>query len=391
MRPRVVLTWTQNKRLNDPVVHYEVSEVDTGTRVSWGTKALQQTIAGVGWMEFALDVASPSGIRWYDVSLRLEDDGVPIPVKDPVTGEERASFRFGVVGEGAALATPGGGPHAEDVTDPDRKVMAFYYTWYGNPGTSKSWIHWPEGGHDPETFDERGLSRIGATNHPLLGPYDSHDRRVMDLHLSWAEAAGIDVLIATWWGKGDFTDRALTPLLAAASETNVQISLYYEDVPGSRTQAFVDDMRYILSNYGDHPAFFKHDGAPVIFVYGRAIGQLSYAEWEEAIRAVKAEYDVALIADSTDGRMAEIFDGLHMYNPVGQVVGGSDMQHVYESSIWAAESRGKISSVTVIPGYDDSNIGRLTPIIAPRRDGCSTTSSGIWRSKVAGLGGYHFV
>ena len=128
-------------------------------------------------------------------------------------------------------------------------------------------------------------------------------------------------------------------------------------------------MRYVLSNYGDHPAFFKHDGAPVIFIYGRAIAQLSYAQWEEAIRTVKAEYDVALIADSTDGRMAEIFDGLHMYNPVGQVVGGSDMRHVYESMIWAAESRGKISSVTVIPGYDDSNIGRLTPIIAPRRDG----------------------
>lgn len=387
VRPRVVMTWTPGRRLNDPVVHYEVHEVDSGSLVVSGTQRLNQTLAGVGWFEFELDVAAPGGINWYRASLRLEDAGTPIPVIDPVSGEERPFFLFGIVGEDAGVVasdvTPGAGGRAAEITDPDRKVMAFYYTWYGNPGTSRSWIHWPEGGHNPDSFDPRGLSRIGATHHPLLGPYDSHDRRVIDLHLQWAEAAGVDVLIATWWGRGDFTDRALAPLLAAAAETGVQISLYYEDVPGSRPQAFLDDMRYILSTYGDHPAFFRYQGAPVIFIYGRAIGQLSPSQWEEVIRTVKAEFDVALIADSTDGRMADIFDGLHMYNPVVQVVSGSDMQHLYETSIWAAASRGKISSVTVIPGYDDSNIGRLTPIVAPRRDGALYDE--LWDLAVKGL------
>lgn len=393
VRPRVVLTWTPGRRLSDPVVHYEVREADTGALVASGATAVNQTIAGMGWIEFQVDVAPPEEIAWYRASLRLEAAGEPIPLVDRVTGEARDFFLFGVVGENAGAATldggsearaqDGGGAAGAAGAAAERKVMAFYYTWYGNPGTSKSWIHWPEGGHDPDTFDARGLSRIGATHHPILGPYDSQNRKVIDLHLRWAQAAGIDVLIATWWGRGDVTDRALVPLLEQAAGTGVEISLYYETVPGGRPEAFVQDMRYILSTYGDHPAFFKHRGAPVVFVYGRAIGQLTPAQWQEAIRTLKAEHDVVLIADSTDGRMAEIFDGLHMYNPVGQVVGGGDMQHLYETAIWAAASRGKISSVTVIPGYDDSNIGRAMPIVASRRDGALYDE--LWDLAVKGL------
>src|SRR5690606_22495142 len=84
---------------------------------------------------------------------------------------------------------------------------------------------------------------------------------------------------------------------------------------------------------------------------------------------VRAQTEVQLIADSTDVSWADLFDGLHIYIPVSYVVSGTDMQRIYDALVLGAESRGKISSVTVIPGYDDSNIGRPSPTVAPREGG----------------------
>jgi len=42
-----------------------------------------------------------------------------------------------------------------------KKVLAFYYTWYGTPQVSGAWYHWPEGGHTPDEVDHRGLPDIG--------------------------------------------------------------------------------------------------------------------------------------------------------------------------------------------------------------------------------------
>ncbi len=362
---RLVLMFERPLQLEKPEVRYEVSEVESGTVVARGAAPFNPTVAAGGWAELRPDFPRDSTPRWYRVDLSFWNGDQAIPFIGAESPGARISF--GVLPDGSE-AYEWSVEQVEPV-DPSRKVMAFYYPWYGNPSVTNQWVHWPEGGHNPDAYDEHGLPDVGATHHPALGPYDSNDPRVIKQHLAWAEAAGIDVLIATWWGQGEFSDRALRPLLDAAAETNVRISLYYETVPGGREDGALKDFRYILSRYGEHPGLFKHEGEPVIFVYGRAMSQIPRIAWQRVIQTIKSEYGVKLIADSLDGSWADIFDGLHMYNPVGPVVGGSDMRRIYDSFVWAAESRGKVSSVTVIPGYDDSNIGRTAPIVAPREDG----------------------
>ncbi len=63
-----------------------------------------------------------------------------------------------------------------------RMVLAFYYPWYGNPqGASGTWFHW----------DRVGYGEIGTSTHyPLLGPYDSHDERLVEAHIRLARAWG---------------------------------------------------------------------------------------------------------------------------------------------------------------------------------------------------------
>ncbi|HEY3283661.1 MAG TPA: NEW3 domain-containing protein, partial [Armatimonadota bacterium] len=253
-------------------------------------------------------------------------------------------------------------------------VMAFYYTWYGSRSYSGAWRHWNEGGHQPDRLGAGGMPDIGATDHPVE-LYDSHDPELLRRHLKAAQECGIDALIPTWWAPGDWHDEALALLLKEAQPTPVKVSAYYETIPvdePDRVAATAKSLLYLLETHGSSPAFLKDArGAPVIFVYSRAMGQLTRDEWAEALRRVRARHAVCAIADSTDPSWLDLFDGLHEYNPVGAVVVGEDLKARAAGLVSAARSKPghKIACATVIPGYDDSHIGRATPTIAPRAGG----------------------
>ena len=250
-----------------------------------------------------------------------------------------------------------------------RQVLAFYYTWYGSPQVSGNWHHWDEGGHAPNEVNEDGYPDIGAANHPSHGLYDSNDPLVIQRQLKWCAEAGIDGLIATWWGQGRFHDTALKIALEKAAASSTKLSVYYEIVPQSGIAGVVDDLRYILTHYGRHPGFFVFDGKPVIFVYGRAIKQLSAEQWDQVVRQIRQEHQVVLIADTDAADLIRLFDGGHTYNPVEQVVQQADMAALYQQLVQLCRQAGKIACATVIPGYDDSNISRQKILVAHRRGG----------------------
>ena len=126
---------------------------------------------------------------------------------------------------------------------------------------------------------------IGATNYPARDVYDSNDASLLDAHIADAEGAGIDAYIASWWGAGDFTDLAFAALLdrIEAQGSAVRACPYYENVPGGSAENALADLLFILDQYGTREAFFKVDGRPVLFIYGRAMGQISAGEWNWVI------------------------------------------------------------------------------------------------------------
>src|SRR5512137_339896 len=95
------------------------------------------------------------------------------------------------------IALAGARVDAETVTAGDsvqRRVMAFYYPWYGTPdgpGGAGRAVHW-------ERIDAETRALAASTHYPALGAYDSHDEKVIDQHCRWAKRAGIDTLIVSW-------------------------------------------------------------------------------------------------------------------------------------------------------------------------------------------------
>lgn len=251
-------------------------------------------------------------------------------------------------------------------------VLAFYYTWYGRPERHGRWVHW--NGVRPEEHEI-----ATSTNYPSLGAYDSHDPNVIDLHIDQAKRHGITGWIATWWGQGTFDDRAFASVIKRAALKDFYATVYWETAPGEgerQIQRAVDDLLYILRKYGSEKAFLKVDGKPVIFVYGRVMTQVPRSSWPEIITRVEKQWDKGflLIADGLTQANARLFDGIHTYNICGWVRDlppealRKQAAENFRQAVDTAHAFGKISCVTVIPGYDDTKI-RTPGLKALRRNG----------------------
>ncbi len=251
-----------------------------------------------------------------------------------------------------------------------RKVLTFYYGWYGNPQTSGRWVHW-------EQVDTERKQIGNSTHYPVLGAYDSHDPRVVRQHCQWAKEAGLDGFIVSWWARGDFHDQGIPLLLDTARQHKLQVTIYYEVVPTpGNPDSVVSDWLYLLERYSPHPAWLKVAGKPVIFVYSRAMGQLSLTHWAQVLERVNKEHraGVCAIADQLSKASARIFDGIHTYNICDRLQGkpveaiGAEVERIYREPLQIAGQFGRIGCATIIPGYDDTKI-RQPGIRAERFDG----------------------
>jgi len=265
-----------------------------------------------------------------------------------------------------------------------RKVLAFYYTWYGPPGPDGKGIHWGKVAADKHDIQ-------ASTHYPARGAYDSQDPALIDSHIDEAKAHGVDVFVATWWSQRDYHDRAFVTLLERAKLKGFEVTVYWETVPGkgrAKIARAVDDLVYILDRYGAHPAFLKLDGKPVVFIYGRIMNQVTMAEWPEIITLARERTgkDFVLIADGYREGNARVFDGIHVYNICG-ALREKPLEFIrdyarrsFPAAVKLAKGNARIACITIIPGYDDRKI-RTPGINAPRHGG--QTYRALWQEAIA--------
>jgi hypothetical protein len=262
-------------------------------------------------------------------------------------------------------------PEGHQPARPPRLVLAFYYPWYGAPtgpggrAHAAKYIHW-------EGVDIDHHDIASSTHYPALGPYDSHDPKLLAHHAEEAKFAGIDAFIISWWGKGSFEDEAVTPILDACAAHARKACIYYEQVakpgtPDSIAAEFAD----LAKRYAAHPAYLTLErdavARPVFFIYGRALDQIGPKNWKAVADAIAAKVSPSpiLIADNFGKQSLDTFDGAHSYAPMGDLLlqaqkkGESAQQWARRVMPWWAthpRTRSRISTITVFPGYDDTKI-----------------------------------
>jgi hypothetical protein len=265
-----------------------------------------------------------------------------------------------------------------------REILAFYYGWYGAPPTSP-WMHWG-------TVDAQHKRIANTTDYPAGGPYDSDDPKLIERQAVEAERAGVTGFIVSWWGQGSHEDQGVPLLLAAARRHHLHVTIYDEKVEGetiaAKQNAALADLRYILGHYASDAAWLRIDDQPVLFLYGRALAQLPAEQWKPVLSDLRRteRSGIKVIADGFTAENLKVFDGLHTYNITGSIAGLAPMAlarwagMTYPNQVSAAD--GKISCLTVIPGFDDRFVGRPPPRpVTERNDG--ETYRILWQAAIA--------
>jgi len=318
--------------------------------------------------------ASRGGLGFPDPSIQWRGDssvsaafrvGARLPVKEPRFGPPPARPPFDWEAAGVALR--------QRFRDLRRHFVFEYYPWYSRD----PWLHWNEADREPP-YD------IASNYVPLLGPYDSRDTAVLERHAEWIAGAGVGAVNLSWWGKDDFTDRAVPAIMDVMRAHGVHVTFHLEPYTNRRADAYLRDILYLAREYGDRrhwDCFLLLEDASgrsgPVFKSFRTIlprtvtdchgvtfavpDHTADAEWRRATDRVREElrgdFDhVTLLADSLDftRSRASGFDGIAIYD------------NYVEPPLWpgaAAACAGPdlVFSFNVNPGFDGIELRHVAP------------------------------
>jgi hypothetical protein len=221
---------------------------------------------------------------------------------------------------GAAAAAPGEGA-----------VLAKYYAWF-----------------DQDTW------RSGRPVDLPSQLYLSSDQRAIERQVDQAKAAGIDGFALNWWGPDNPTDSNLQTLLDVAAPRDFKVTVDVDlNSPFWASEADVVQSLLYLRRYFTHPSWYRFDGWPIVSFYG--IRKYPVGSWARIREAADPELRAAWIAEGDQFAYLQVFDGIHPYsvawspNPGAQLASYARRTREYEGKLWVA---------TVMPGYDDTRLGR---------------------------------
>jgi len=259
-------------------------------------------------------------------------------------------------------------------TEPSARVAAFYYPWYGNPEKDSKWIHWEEGGKNPPMD-------ISSDYYPVLGAYSSADREVVAQHFAWLRAAGVGVVITSWWGPGSNTDKLVPLLLEMGERYGIKVAFLIEGTVTRTAKYLLTDVQYIYQRYGDHPAFYRTSQGSLwssgekpqgLFLMWGVRFEVEGGEpvepdyWREVMDQIHALPDGGLmIGDETSGEWVTTghFDGVYNYGFLD-----ADMAQNYAYA--KALPRGAWYIPGINPGFIRTHsMGYEDFTFTPRRDG----------------------
>ncbi len=224
---------------------------------------------------------------------------------------------------------------------PEAPVFATYYAW----------------------FDENSWGPGKNADTPSQ-PYRSADRATIERQVAQAQAAGIDGFELNWWGPDNPTDTNLQTLLDVAKKRNFAVTVDFDlNSPFITNPAEAVNALMYLRRYYASPAWFRLDGKPVVSFFG--INKFSVDSWF-AIHDAAGATGTVWIGEGDRFGYLQIFDGMHPYsvawspNPSAQLASYASRTRAIPGTYWVA---------TVMPGYDDTRLGRSNGFAVDRGNG----------------------
>lgn len=254
-------------------------------------------------------------------------------------------------------------------SNPEPRVFVHYMPWFRAEKLSNGaieWEHWKWFGkgpkHDPDTVLENGKRDIASIYYPLTGPYDGRDQAVLEYHMLTAKAAGIDGFIADWYGPADFSDKVFAAMVKSAERHGMKVAICLEEKTFSppyssakTTDEMLDAMesqiRHVLNTHAKSPAYLRHKGQPVFYMFKNfgPSGSLPPTDIARGLARFEGDDKILLVRGGYDPSYSDSVRGSYVWCP-----DGSSRQAYYEASLGPWQE-GKIDYWVggAYPGFDD--------------------------------------
>jgi hypothetical protein len=176
-----------------------------------------------------------------------------------------------------------------------QRVFVHYMPWFEDPTTSpdhKWGSHWTMANRRPDIVSADGRRDIASYFYPLIGPYASSDSDVLDYHLLLMKYAGIDGMIADWYGVQNVYDyplikRNTDSLFHRTAPAGLGFAICYEDhtliadrdVGGVQPlTAAQQDIAYVTNTYMSSSRYMRVGGKPLLLCFGPQVLQTG-SDW----------------------------------------------------------------------------------------------------------------
>ncbi|PKN99072.1 MAG: hypothetical protein CVU42_09400 [Chloroflexi bacterium HGW-Chloroflexi-4] len=175
---------------------------------------------------------------------------------------------------------------------PEKMLWAVYYPWIG----------WKQG--------------LECTDHPLLlYEFEQDGSRTIETYrqeILLAKRAGIDGFFVSWFND-PVSNHELENLLIVANEMDFKIAIYLESLLDNKVNPDIGkSIIYAARNFGDHPAYMRINGLPVIMLYGYQNETFEF--WKSLFDLLhEMDIDAAYIPTSYNLNDLQITTGLHQY------------------------------------------------------------------------------
>lgn len=179
------------------------------------------------------------------------------------------------------------------------KVYMHYMPWFETPETIGGWgWHWTMNTMDPENIDPDGHREIASHYYPLIGPYASRDKDVIEYHLLLMKLSGIDGVLIDWYGtvgsNGDVKDllKSSDSIVSCTDDFGLRFAVVMEDRFSRSINDVKANMTYLKNNYFNRPEYIRVgvNEDPLVCIFGPITFQ-DPADWDDIMPSAGEEVE----------------------------------------------------------------------------------------------------